>query len=192
MILVSVHPYEPKKILLLLAGVIFFAVYPCFAQPMMLSVPATPYDRQMSRIQPILTSTSDSAKESLSLSLVNQWIQGLREIPYGFSPQWKTPAEVATAPAADCKGKAVALYEKMQSHGAHNVRLVIGKRTPMSRKTHAWLEWNTDGNTYVLDPTINWSAYRAEQLASNTYRPLYAYSGSRKYRSVEAALVARN
>ena len=192
MILVSVHPYEPKKIFLLLAAVIFFAVYPCLAQPVMMDVAATPYDRQMSRIQPILNSTGESAKEAVSLSLVNQWIQGLRGIPYGFSAQWKTPSEVATDPVADCKGKAVALYQKMQSHGAHNVRLVIGKRTPMSRKTHAWLEWNTRGDTYVLDPTINWAACRTNDLAGDNYRPLYAYSGTRKYRAVEAPLLARN
>lgn len=192
MILVSVHPYEPRKILLLLAAVICFAVYPCFAQPVMLTVAATPYDNQMTRIQPVLASKPDQAKDGLSLNLVNHWIQGLREIPYGFSPQWKTPEEVATAPVADCKGKAVALYQKMQAHGAHNVRLVIGKRTPTSRKTHAWLEWSTAGNTYVLDPTINWTAYRSEQLGNQTYQPLYAYSGARKYRAVDAALVAKN
>jgi hypothetical protein len=192
MILVSVHPYEPRKILLLIAGVICFAVFPCFAQPVLLSVPSTPYDRQMTRIQPILVSKSDSAKESLSITLVNHWIQGLREIPYGFSPEWKTPHEVESAPAADCKGKAVALYQKMQEHGARNVRLVIGKRTPTSRKTHAWLEWNTEGGTYVLDPTINWTAYRSNEIAGNSYQPLYAYAGSRKYRAVSETLVARN
>ena len=92
-------------------------------------------------------------------------LQELREIPYGFSPEWKTPEEVQTAPMADCKGKAVALYKRMHEHGARNVRLVIGRRTPISKKTHAWLEWNTDGATYVLDPTINWTAYRANEIA---------------------------
>jgi hypothetical protein len=193
MILVSVHPFEPRKILLLIAGVICFAVFPCFAQPVLLNVAATPYDHQMSRIQPILTSKAESAKDGLSLALVNHWIQDLREIPYGFSPEWKTPEEVETAPAADCKGKAVALYQKMHAHGATNVRLVIGRRTPASRKTHAWLEWTAEGATYVLDPTINWAAYRSETLSNDTYRPLYAYAGSRKYRAVDAtSLVAKN
>ena len=192
MILVSVHPFEPRKILLLFAGLFCFIVFPCLAQPVMVSVAATPYDRQMTRIQPVLSSKPDSAKDALSLAMVNAWIQGLREIPYGFSQEWKTPSEVATAPVADCKGKAVALYQKMQAHGAHNVRLVIGRRTPMSRKTHAWLEWTTAGNTYVLDPTINWSAYRTEQVAGNNYRPLYAYSGGHKFRAVDATLVAKN
>src|SRR3954467_12897562 len=100
MILVSVHPFEPRKILLLIAGVICFAVFPCLAQPVLLSVPSTPYDRQMTRIQPILVSKTEAAKENVSLTLVNHWIQGLREIPYGFTPEWKTPQEVESAPAA--------------------------------------------------------------------------------------------
>jgi predicted transglutaminase-like cysteine proteinase len=192
MILVSVHPYEPKKIFLLIAGVICFAVSVCLAQPVLLSVPSTPYDRQMNRIQPILVSKSESAKEGVSIARVNLWIQSLREIPYGFSPEWKTPREVETAPVADCKGKAVALYQKMHEHGARNMRLVIGKRTPASRKTHAWLEWTLEGATYVLDPTINWAACRSNEVAGNNYQPLYAYAGSRKFRAVDAALVARN
>ena len=81
MILVSVHPYEPRKIFLLIAGVICFAVSVCLAQPVLLSVPSTPYDRQMTRIQPVLVSKLQSAKESLSIALVNLWIQSLREIP---------------------------------------------------------------------------------------------------------------
>ena len=192
MILVSIQPYEPRKIFLLIFGLICFAVFPCLAQPVLLNVSSTPYDRQMTRIQPILLSKASSSKDTLSIGLVNHWIQGLREIPYGFSPQWKTPQEVESEPVADCKGKAVALYQKMHAHGARNVRLVIGRRTPASRKTHAWLEWSTGNDTYVLDPTINWAAYRTNELSSNTYRPLYAYSGTRKYRAVEGSLVARN
>src|ERR1700759_1218225 len=109
MILVNIHPFDPKKIFPLGVGIIclLFAI-PCFAQPVLLNVPNTPYDRQMSRIQPALTSKADT-KESVSLNLVNHWIQSLREIPYGFSNEWKTPHEVETAPVADCKGKAVAL-----------------------------------------------------------------------------------
>ena len=116
----------------------------------------------------------------------------LRSIPYGFSAEWKTPAEVQSGPVADCKGKAVALYEKMQLCGARNIRLVIGKRTSTSRKTHAWLEWTTDGDTYVLDPTINWAACRANGLGPRAYIPLYAYAGAHKYRATAATLYAKN
>jgi predicted transglutaminase-like cysteine proteinase len=192
MILVSIQPFEARKILLLALGLLLLTIFPCFAQPVLLSVPSTPYDRQMTRIQPVLTSTNSVEKEGVSIALVNHWIQDLRGIPYAFSSEWKTPREVEIAPAADCKGKAVALYQKMHAHGARNVRLVIGKRTFTSRKTHAWLEWSTDGGTYVLDPTINWSAFRADELRGNSYLPLYAYAGTRKFRAVDEALVARN
>ena len=191
MILVSIHPFDPKKIFLLVLGLLCLSVLPCFAGPLLLSVGSTPYDHQMSRIQPILVSKS-APKEDLSMGIVNHWIQDLREIPYGFCPEWKTPNEVETAPAADCKGKAVALYQKMQSHGARNLRLVIGKRTFTSRKTHAWLEWTTENGTYVLDPTINWSATRSDELRGSSYLPLYAYAGSHKYRAVAGGLVAKN
>jgi hypothetical protein len=159
----------------------------------LVSVNTTPYDNQMRRIRPILETPGESMRRDLSVRLVNEWIGSLRAIPYGFSRLWKTPSEVDTSPVADCKGKAVALYEKMRSWGATNLRLVIGKRTPSSRSTHTWLEWTTTGGeTYVLDPTINWMAYKAERLADDTYVPYYAYAGSRKFRAASVTLLASN
>jgi len=145
----------------------------------------------MTRIRPVLFCKSGD-KQNLPLALVNHWIEDIRTIPYGFTPEWKTPAEVESGVVADCKGKAVALYQRMQSHGAEHVRLVIGKRTFISRKTHAWLEWNADSGTYVLDPTFNWAACRAEQVGNRAYIPFYAYAGNRKYRAAAAALYAKN
>jgi hypothetical protein len=194
MILISIQPFNPKKILALVATIVCLSSISGFAQSLFLSVPSTPYDKQMSRIQPVLFSkTTVAANSTLSLAIVNHWIQDLRGIPYGFSSEWKTPQEVQTGAAADCKGKAVALYQKMHANGAHNVRLVIGKRSWMSSKTHAWIEWNMDGANYVLDPTINWSACRSEKLGSRAYIPLYAYAGARKYRAASAGtLYAKN
>src|SRR5437016_13078102 len=79
----------------------------------------------MTRISPVLLTKSDAGNQGVSLALVNHWIEDLRAIPYGFSTEWKTPEEVEFAPEADCKGKAVALYQRMQLHGAEHVRLVI-------------------------------------------------------------------
>jgi predicted transglutaminase-like cysteine proteinase len=106
--------------------------------------------------------------------------------------EWKTPAEVQSEPAADCKGKAVVLYDLMRGHGADNLRLVIGKRTWISQKTHAWLEWTTATGTFVLDPTINSSALSAEHLGGSSYIPLYAYAGERKYRAGDNTGLAQN
>jgi hypothetical protein len=192
MILISLQPFQFKKIFLLIAGLICLSSVSCFAQSVFLSVNSTPYDRQMTRIQPVLFSKANAHKRDLSLTLVNQWMGGLRNIPYGFSPEWKTPDEVQTGSVADCKGKAVALYEKMHLCGAQNVRLVIGKRASTSRKTHAWLEWTADGDTYVLDPTFNWGACRVNEMGVRGYIPLYAYAGARKYRAAGATLYAKN
>jgi len=192
MITVSIAPYAPRKVFLFLAAIISLASASCFAGSPFLSVPTTPYDHQMSRIRPVLTAKAGAGNGDVSLILVNHWIGDLRAIPYGFSMEWKTPAEVQSGDVADCKGKAVALYNQMHSRGAENLRLVIGKRTSMSRKTHAWLEWSTNGSTYVLDPTINWSASRADRLGRGSYIPLYAYSGSQKYRAATSTMLARN
>jgi hypothetical protein len=194
MILISLQPFDLKKICALVATIICLSSVSGFAESLFLTVPSTPYDRQMTRIQPVLFSQGSAHNSNLSLAVVNHWIQDLRGIPYGFSQEWKTPSEVETAPAADCKGKAVALYHKMHANGAHNVRLVIGRRSWTSRKTHAWLEWTTDEGRFVLDPTINWSACRAEKLGSSSYIPLYAYAGAKKYRAAttSAMLYARN
>jgi predicted transglutaminase-like cysteine proteinase len=126
------------------------------------------------------------------LSLVNQWITELRAIPYSYSMEWKTPNEIAHAPTADCKGKAVALYQRMRENGACNLRLVIGKRTPVSRSTHTWVEWRSASVTFVLDPTINWFAQAVNEIPENSYVPYYAYAGGRKYRAAPAtSLYAR-
>jgi predicted transglutaminase-like cysteine proteinase len=192
MITVSIAPYDSRKLLLFLLAVISLAAASCFASSSFSTVNNTPYDRQMSRIRPVLCASSHRPKQEVSLTLVNHWIENLRAIPYGFSMEWKTPAEVESEAAADCKGKAVALYDLMHAHGADNVRLVIGKRTWMSQKTHAWLEWTASSGTYVLDPTINWSALRAEDLGGRSYIPLYAYSGDRKYRAANGTAFAQN
>jgi hypothetical protein len=191
MILVSIRPFSARKLWPLILGLIFLFSFSCFAESVYLPVKSTPYDRQMTRISPVLLSKNDSGKHELSLGLVNHWIEDLRAIPYGFSSEWKTPDEVDTAPVADCKGKAVALYQRMQLHGAEHMRLVIGKRTILSRRTHAWIEWDTERGTYVLDPTVNWSACRVDRFRDRAYLPLYAYAGSHKYRATSAALYAK-
>ena len=186
MITISIHPYTLRK-----AGVVGLILFclsclSAFAQSNYITVKSTPYDRQMTRIRPILTSAIEHRDQNLSIGLVNNWIGNLRAIPYGFSMEWKTPDEVRLGAYADCKGKAVALYNVMRARGAENVRLVIGKRSWTSRKTHAWLEWTTANGTYILDPTINWSAFRAERAGRSSYIPLYAYAGSQKFRAAQS------
>lgn len=188
MITISIQPYTLRK-----AGLVGLALFglsclSAFGQSTYITVKSTPYDRQMTRIRSVLTSsTADHKEQNLSLALVNNWIGNLRAIPYGFSMEWKTPDEVRSSTYADCKGKAVALYNAMHDRGATNIRLVIGKRSWTSRKTHAWLEWATTNGTYILDPTINWSAFRAERAGHSSYIPLYAYAGSEKFRAAQGS-----
>src|SRR5438067_1041258 len=89
---------------------------------------ATPYDRQMARIEPTLTARSGHAIDRLSFALINQWMIELRSMPYRYSREWRTPSEVEAMRMGDCKGKALTLYDRMQLNGARNVRFVIGKR----------------------------------------------------------------
>jgi len=192
MVLISIYPFTLKRFLIFLLAVLTLCSVSAFADSVYLKVDSTPYDRQMNRITPVLFSKVGATNQNVSLTLVNHWLEDLRAIPYAFSPEWKTPAEVESGPVADCKGKAVALYEKMHVRGAEHVRLVIGKRTALSRRTHAWLEWNTDSGTYVLDPTINWSACRADKLGDRAYIPLYAYAGNHKFRATATTLYAKN
>src|SRR6202040_4435700 len=101
---ISMQPFNPTKILVLIAGLICLSSAACFAQSTLVTVDSTPYDRQMGRIQPVLSNKSLTKKNDLSLALINQWMGDLRAIPYGFSSEWKTPTEVENGPVADCKG----------------------------------------------------------------------------------------
>jgi predicted transglutaminase-like cysteine proteinase len=121
----------------------------------------------------------------------------LRAIPYHYSPQWKTPAQVNTDLAADCKGKAILLYAIMRANGARHVRFVIGKHHIADQRTHAWLEWDTTRGTYLLDPTFNTEVERVSNYDQARYIPHYAYNGARKYRATYyrpsyASIVASN
>jgi predicted transglutaminase-like cysteine proteinase len=180
-----------KKTLLLSSLFLALAASSSFADALLFTVNSTPYDRQMARIRPVLTASTHTSESQVSVILVNQWMSDLRSIPYGFTTFWKTPAEAQSGAPADCKAKAVALYEKMRANGATNVRLVIGKRTAASRQTHAWLAWDTESGSYVLDPTFNWAACTSSQVGKRNYQPLYAYAGSKKFRAA-SALVAQN
>jgi hypothetical protein len=161
------------------------------AQSTFFQVASTPYDRQMSRVEPILAAPSRRSVEGPSLALVNNWISQLRNMPYHYSREWCTPFEVETAMAADCKGKALLLYDWMQLSGARNLRLVIGKRQAFDSLTHAWLEWDTQMGTVLLDPTFNWTASIKAQDGWS-YIPFYGYQGAHKYRAGTSLLANRS
>ena len=192
MIFVSINPFALKRFFFFLFAAIGLSCASCFGQSVLLPVKTTPYDKQMSRIRLVLMTEAPEGGNKVSLGMVNHWMGDLRSIPYGFTKEWKTPTETQSGSPADCKAKAVALYDRMQIHGATNLRLIIGKRTATSRSTHAWLEWDTQNGTYVLDPTINWKAYQGRDVGRRSYIPLYAFAGTRKFRTAPATLMAQN
>jgi predicted transglutaminase-like cysteine proteinase len=161
------------------------------SQSTFLEVESTPYDKQMARVQPTLTAPSGYMIDGISFALVNEWMIELRAMHYRYSREWQTPSEVEAVRVADCKGKAVALYDRMQLNGATNVRLVIGKRRVNDSLTHAWLEWETEMGTVLLDPTFNWTAaIKANDRRS--YIAFYGYEGAHKYQAANSLLVNRH
>lgn len=193
MALVSSRALLPRKCVAAVTIFVFVGLISvsCFGHPVFLTVPSTPYDRQMIRVYPVLTSTNGQRPAPISsLFEVNQLLTELRAMPYRYSRYWQTPTEVNLAQAADCKGKAVALYAEMRKNGAKNVRVVIGKRHIYASVTHAWLEWETKEGNYMLDPTFNNIAINTAELSPMTYLPLYAYDGEHKYRAAETSFVA--
>ena len=191
MVLVSLSAFRfPKRMGLFLAGLVAVTAS-AFAQPILLPVESTPYDRQMARVQPTLASPPRAAASRIQMTSLNQWMGKLRDIPYRYSKRWKTPAEVRSAKAADCKGKAVALYHTLRAHGARHVRVVIGKHRAENPLTHAWVEWETTNGTYLLDPTFESKVAQAAPDRT-TYIPFYAYEGAQKYRAASAMFVGNS
>ena len=161
-----------------------------FSQSTFLEVGSTPYDKQMARVQPTLTAPSGYMFDEISFALVNEWMIELRAMPYRYSREWRTPSEVEAARVADCKGKALALYDRMQLNGAANVRFVIGKRRASDSLTHAWLEWETYMGTVLLDPTFNWTA-AIKMSDPRNYVAFYGYEGAHKFQAADPLLVNR-
>ena len=183
MYFISLSPFRLMGFVSVLAACLGSNATPCSAQSIFLTVASTPYDRQMSPISPVLNSPASPLAGRTSLTTINQWITSLRAIPYRYSLQWKTPAQVNSDVVADCKGKAILLYAILRANGATHVRFVIGKHHVADLRTHAWLEWDTTSGTYLLDPTFNRAVERVSEHDPAMYIPHYAYNGPRKYRA---------
>jgi hypothetical protein len=194
---IPLSPFRPIRYVLLRVACLCLGATACFAQPSFLTVASTPYDHQMTPISRVLNCSAGHLAGRTSLATLNQWLTNLRAIPYKYSPQWKTPAQVNADLVADCKGKAILLYAIMRANGATNIRFVIGKHHVADQRTHAWLEWDTTLGTYVLDPTFNRAVERVSEYDPGMYIPHYAYNGAHKYlaiyhRTSYASVVASN
>lgn len=190
MLLISLSPIRLKRSVAAFTVLVALAAVACFGQPVFFEVESTPYDRQMAPVQPVLASVGGFSLQGVSWPIVNSWMNELRAMRYGYSRQWKTPAEVEMTRVGDCKGKAITLYERLQLNGATNVRFVIGKHRAGDWFTHAWVEWDTMVGSYILDPTFCRTATMLQKRSAGRYIPLYAYEGALKYRAMNATLVA--
>src|SRR5206468_1142401 len=85
MVIVSIVPFAPRRILVWVAAFSALSVANCFANSLLFSAKRTPYDHQMARIQPVLSTPVPPRRGDLSLLLVNHWIGELRAIPYRYS-----------------------------------------------------------------------------------------------------------
>jgi hypothetical protein len=186
----SLIPLLLKRCVLPVACIGLASISSFAQQPVFFEVDSTPYDNQMTRVYPILASGGSHSSGPVSLKIVNQSMINLHAIRYRYSKQWKTPDEVQFLRTADCKGKAIALYDEMVAEGAENVRLIIGQYRAGDSLTHAWVEWDTENGSYVLDPTFNWLAVKAERQNSRKYIPFYGYQGEHKYQTAHAPFVA--
>lgn len=81
--------------------------------------------------------------------------------------------EVERTGYGDCKDKAHWLADRL---GDDSVRFVIGRSYPHSSSNHAWVEWDANGTTWILDPTLH-SAPRDRRLVpSGRFIPLWSYT----------------
>ena len=166
----------------LLGPWVAFGTTNCFADTAYSVVSTTAFDRQMQPTLPILQTPPGRAAGDISFATINRWILELRVVPYEYSLDWQTPAQLASAVVTDCKGKSALLYARMRTNGLSQVYFVIGKRRATDLATHAWVEWRTNRGTFVLDPTFSEVALPVRALQPATYIPRYAYDGLRKYR----------
>src|SRR5258708_33958960 len=85
MVTISIRPYTLRKVGFVGLALFCLSCLSAFAQSSYVTVNSTPYDRQMTRIRPILASSAGHKEQNLSFALVNNWIGDRRAFPYGFS-----------------------------------------------------------------------------------------------------------
>src|SRR6266700_1335534 len=92
MVIVSIVPFAPRRILVWVAAFSALSVANCFANSLLFSAKRTPYDHQMARIQPVLSTPVPPRRGDLSLLLVNHWIGELLAIPWNVRRRvnWRT------------------------------------------------------------------------------------------------------
>jgi hypothetical protein len=104
---------------------------------------------------------SAHAQANITPTEVNRMMRPIHAVPYAYSQSWTDCDKVFERGYGDCKGKSMALYKLMIKSGAENVRFIVGLKTGLS---HAWLQWDCNGTTYVLDPTFYDRAFLQSEI----------------------------
>ena len=140
---------------------------------------STPYDPFMHSVKWVLGRLDGREHD---FSRVQELQEVGRRFRYHFSEPYEaaSPEETAERKAGDCKDKSLWLVAQLNDI---SVRYVVGKLTVDSRMMHAWVAWNDGNHWWLLDPTLEKSPLRADQIRSNRYIPYYSFgkSGSRRH-----------
>ena len=121
----------------------------------------------------------------------HQSIQELFQIAHSFRyvrdgsnrNHWQSAEETEAKHAGDCKDKAIWLFAHLIHNGYYNVRLVVGKYREVDSQLHVWVICSDrQGNTCLLDPTIQKRIWYLTAIDSGLYHPLYAYDGQNRFR----------
>lgn len=141
-------------------------------------VSGTPYEQYLHVVRTTLSGIPEQRATFTETEL-------LTRIGYGFRyrqshPYIPRPAdEVERTGYGDCKDKALWLATRL---GDESIRFVIGKQRAHSRESHAWLEWESGGVTWILDPTIRSVPRDKRSFPPTTYIPLWSYTKSGAWR----------
>jgi hypothetical protein len=136
------------------------------------TVRATPYDRYMA---PVRRTFNSMHRGGATMERVNTLMRQGRTFRYRRSDPYSpaSPEETAARRAGDCKDKALWLMSQLQDPNVHFVIGKLDRRAPIS---HAWLEWEHDGQRWILDCAMHSHAIPADHFGPDEYVPLYSYS----------------
>lgn len=179
-----------KKLTLTILSLI--AAHACFAAgPVDLGTTAsyTPYDRYMSPVKQVLTHLDGQAA---TMDQVRHLMVVGRNFRYSFTDPYTaaTPEVTAARRAGDCKAKALWLASQLNDP---SVRFVIGRARDNSKVSHAWLMWQSQGQWWILDCTLNSAPIPASRInPEKQYIPLYSYSKVASFRHHATTALASN
>lgn len=151
-------------------------------QAALVSLQRTPYDRQLERIQHVLSrEASQNNGNPGDIDTINQAMRAAYRLPYTSYAEWQSPEETYRNKRADCKARAVLLHHKLNEAGVGSHRLVIGRLKGGNSDSHTWLVWKTKEAEYLLDPTYYRKPIRMDKVSEGKYIPEFIYCGGKKY-----------